>query len=269
MNLFCVTNHTPLQLRDWLQKHGEIDSPNDVNIHPVGIPLDKKPKKKFLLILNLQDMLRGMEKLNSKEYKNTIVFLFCAPFRAIELDNAVMLDSAVSEDRFKFELGKLRFKSYKDALKKPITTARNPDKYLYTIVEDVKEGSFLTPLMTFIYTLPRSTLQTPVKEAVVLHVWHGKTLDKALAERQIELSAKQKSNLVEILESKGSQYIEALKFFKAKRKEDKKYPLKSLEKLYKVQAYELAYLRKIKDGLKTYGKNAGKTTLDLSGKGAK
>jgi hypothetical protein len=242
--------------------------PKDCYIHPVGIPLSEKPKKETVLLLNLQDFIRNSAVLNSKSYEKTRVFLFCAPFRAVELSNNTVLDSVQDpEEKFKFQFTKLSYKSIKNRLKETSETSkRDPEKYLYALVEDLKEGSFLTPLLTFIYTLPKSTHQTPVKEAVVMCVWSGKKLLDSLKERGVSLSDKQFEKLDAILKDKGQPYREALKFFREKRKIDPKYAIKNLEKLYAVQAYEIAYLRKIKESLKTYGKNAGKTTLDISGK---
>jgi hypothetical protein len=267
MKLFTVTNHTPLQLRDWLIKNEKL-SPEDFYIHPLGTKFPERPKRKYSLILNLQDLYRNVEVLNSKSYKDYVVFLFCAPFRAIELENSTMLDCVQNERNiFKFDFQNLKIAFFKKSLAAVGgKVERQVDKYLYKIVEDVREGSFLTPLMTFLYKLNKQTHQIPVKEVVVDYIWNGKPIKEGLKIRGVELGPKHFDQLGSILTGPGAVYRDAIKFYKKKRKEDPKYAIKSLEKLYKVQAYELTYLRKIKDSIKVYGSNSGKTTGQLAKK---
>jgi hypothetical protein len=264
MKLFSITNHTPMQLRNWLVKYEKIEL-QDVYIHPVGLTFPEKPKKKIVVVLNLQDFYRGLSILNNKQHSDVAVFLFCAPFRAIELSGIVNLDFVQNERlKYKFDYTSINLKLYRKSLP-VLSVERAEDKFLYSIIEDVSSGSLLTPLMTFLYTLPKATHQTPVKESVVNFIWNGKPVDKSLESLGISLSTSQMAKLSLILEGEGAEYRRAIKHYKVKKKENKDFQLKSLSKQFKVQDYELSYLKKINSSSARYGKNVGRTTKELAG----
>lgn len=263
MKLFCITNHSPVQVQAFLDKTDEI-KPGRIHIHPVGSEIEKAPTKPYLFLLNITDFLRNQDTLNSKKYTNTIVFLFTSPFRAIELTNATLLDVEQHERHtYKYVFRSLQKANYVRGLKRETDKVeRSEDFYLYKIVEDVKYGSLLTPLMTFIYTLPKSTHQTPVKEAVVNYLFGKKgKITKYLAKKQVELGPKSLAKLEDILSSEpGQAYKKALEYQRV-------HPDKStkiLEKKFDVKSYELKYLRKILASQKFYKQTRGKTTRELS-----
>lgn len=244
MKLFCITNHSPVQVQAFLDKTDTI-KPGRIHVHPVGSELDQSPTKPYLFLLNINDFLKNQEILNSKKYAKTIVFLFTSPFKAIELTNATLLDVELHDRHtYKYTFRTLQKVHYVRGLKRDADAVeRSQDFYLYKIVEDVKHGSLLTPLMTFIYTLPKSTHQTPVKEAVVNFLF-GKSdnVIKYLSKKDIELGPKVLQKLEDILQSEpGMAYKQAIKYYK----EHPEASTKQLEKKFDVKSYELKYLKKI------------------------
>ncbi len=263
MKLFCITNHSPLQVQVFLEK-AQGTKTNNIYVHPVGSDLTKEPMKPFMFLLNISDFLKNQVRLNNKYYKETIIFLFTSPFRAIELSNAVMLDVEQNKKHtYKYTFRSLQKGLYTKGLAEPIEKIeRNEDYYLYKIVEDVKYGSLLTPLMTFIYTLPKTTHQTQVKEAVVNYLFGSKTdIAKQLEKKKVTLGAKTMVKLETILNSEpGLAYKKAIEY----HKENPEKAIKVLEKKFDVKSYELKYLKKILASQKFYKKSIDKTTKELS-----
>jgi hypothetical protein len=250
MYCFGVCNNSPDSVLLSLKKKKYISDNSEVSVVEVGKTLSgKKPKNKFIFVLSIGDFLRNAEILNSKAYVNARVFVFASPIRINELDGIVPLDMEQDPTAkgFGFTLQSLQLSKYAGALKREqAQVKRNTRKHLTILTDSVKIGSLLAPLMTFIYSLPSSTLQTPTKKAVADILVNGVDLElisKLSISDKNALSVKAKQKLLSILESElGQKYIQAFKDYK--KVKDTKGPtgLQSIAKKYEISLYELKYL---------------------------
>lgn len=250
MYAFGLSNHSPGQAIDRLLSKGIISDESDIAVLPAGTRLreNKKPIRDVIFVMSILDFRRNLPVFNSRKYSGAKVFLFASALRINELSEVVALDYDTNPAAagLGFNARKdLNLSLYKRVLQSPGTQEVEHTKinYLNTLTDNVKRGSLLTPLMTFIYTLPSATHQTPVKEAVArfLHGNHSLPwLDERLNElRDIRVTPKMRDKLKEILTSEiGENYRQA---FKDSKTED----LESVCKRLQTSDYEMRYIKSI------------------------
>lgn len=161
MNVIGVANHTPDKIVVGLRKRGL-----SVRILHVGGDLPKRNNKDVTLFLTVGDFRRNMELLNTKAYANSVGILFASPIMLYRFTGIVPLDYKESADvhleAFEFIQPDLTSALAREA--EPITYDCHAD-YADKVLEKVQSFTgILTPFMTFIYSMPSSTHQKPVKE---------------------------------------------------------------------------------------------------------
>ncbi len=246
MYCFGVSNHSPEKVLDILITKGVIPNASAVSIVPVGKVLaDKSPKRKIIFVVSISDLFRNLAVLNGDSYSNVQVFVFASPLRINELEGCTALDitPSVASKGVGFNLlPTLAIAKYRSALKgQPVVTKRAVAQYLTILTDNVKHGSLLTPLMTLIYTLPKSTHQTPVKEAVAKY-FHGSSLATTYKVLTDLLSEKSFVKLTDLLESSiAESYRNAMKDLKAKDNAS----LSSICTKWGTSDYEIRYLQSV------------------------
>lgn len=274
MHAFGISNHSPQQTIAFLRAFDEIKSEGDVAIVPSGTILkEKKPTKLFLFIISIQDFFKNAKVLNSQDYKDAQVFVFASPLRIRELKNCVSLDTEPSQEaaglivRLKHKLDR---NAYKKGLKESVFDVRRQDtKFLTSLIENIKQGSLLNPLMTFIYTLPSSTHQTPIKQLCAAYFYEGLSFEKLEAKiakiKDITISEKVVARMKEILTSDiGNTYKKFFKEYKTLEVKGKVSSLESMCKKAGTSPYEVRYLLSVSEEAVRRGKSKGKSIQDLN-----
>ncbi len=259
MYCFGVSNHSPDQALHFLQRRKIVAEQSEIAIVPSGTLLstEKKPSRKFLFILSVSDFYRNLKTLNSVNYANVQLFVFASPLRVAELTHCTPLDFEPhpANEGLGFLLRKdINLADYKLRLKNKEggtpTVQINKKKYLTLLTDNVKHGSLLNPLMTFLYTLPSSTHQTPVKEAVVDYLYKGDSwaaLEQMLDDiKGVIISKRIRDRLKEILQdASGTNIRAAFKEYRAGKKAGKAPLWSSLAKTHSVSEYEMKYLKSV------------------------
>jgi hypothetical protein len=270
MHCFGITNHSPDQALRFLTTKKVIKDSSEVAIVPSGTILKegKKPVRPILFILTVMDFYRNVEVLNSKKYEGAQVFVFASPLRIRELANIVPLDFEVNAATagLGFILKKeLDLNAYRKGCKVDAQEVkRKTAEYLTMLTDNVKRGSLLNPLMTFLYTLPSATHQTPVKEAVAMYLYKGKSFEK-LEEmldgiKGVIISKRVRDKLKEILKSEvGENYRAAFKAFRESKDDGKTPALQAICKKFGTSDYEMKYLRSIVEAATANKPSRGKT----------
>lgn len=253
MYAFGLSNHSPDQAMNSLVSKGIIDDPSEIAVLPAGIRLkeNKKPIRQVMFILSVSDFIRNLTVLNSVKYESVQVFIFASPLRIRELQNVTALDFDVNPTAnglgftmrkdFNMPLYKRTVKGESAENVKKIST-----QYLSMLTDNVKRGSLLNPLMTFIYTLPSSTHQTPIKEAVAKYFYKYltyKRFEESLDElRNINITKRVRDRLKDILTSDvGENYKAAFKALAT----EKDASIKSVCEKFHTSEYEMKYIQSI------------------------
>jgi len=277
--MFCfgVANSSPEKALAFLEAKGTIKSPSDVTVVPVGRVLsgEKAPKRNVVFIICIADLFRNLKVLNGPLYRDVQVFVFASPLRINELQNCTHLDldPDVANRGIGFRLAHtLSSVKYKAALKRDpaLPVRRDNGQYLTVLTDNVKHGSLLTPLMTFIYTLPRATHQTPVKEALA-KFFFGTSVQSALEDELAKFLSEK--NLIKVRDLVTSEvartYRDAFRDYREKIKGGEKINLKSLCNRWNVNDYEMKYVLSVIEGMKNRGHLRGKSMKDIQSKGLK
>jgi len=250
-HFFGVSNHSPDQVISFLKKRNAVKSGSDVAIitHGTVFKADRSFKRKIIFIISVIDFFKNIEVLKAKgdDYQ---VFLFASPLRISEVLGMSALDFEPDNEYkgMSYRLTVLNEDLYRKDLKLPGSTEvkRDTRKYLATLINSAKQGSFLNPLMTFIYTLPRASHQTPVKEVVATGIYRGWTSDKvfeAIGAKGLVLTRRAADLLENIIQSEMAHaYVEAFKMYKAEKKKGATVNIKSICKQTSTSDYEMRYL---------------------------
>lgn len=258
MHCFGISNHTPEQALVALQKRQVVSEMSEVAIVPAGTVLntEKKPSRQILFILNTSDFYRNLKTLNSPRYEKAHVFVFASPLRIAELSSCVPLDFEANPAAkglgylLKKDINVAEYKSRVKKVTAPV--ARMHTRYLTLLTDSVKHGSLLNPLMTFLYTLPSSTHQTPVKEAVAIYLYKGGAWAK-LEElldgiKGVIINKRIRDRLKDILKSpEGDNMRAAFKELRAAKGEAKAPSWAQLAKRHTVTEYEMKYIKSVFD----------------------
>lgn len=261
--MYCigVSNHSPEQVAIFLRKKKVIADVSDIHIVPVGTKLTQKKRssKNHIFLVNISDFLRNAEILNSNRYDGKAVFIFSSAIRLNELVDIYAWDYEALPDKPGFRMFKLELSRYRQAIKKDVNTVRrNSDKYLTVLTDKIKAGSLLTPLMTFIYTLPSATHQAPIKRAIADYLYNGKSfkaLEKEFDKLDLSLSSKARDKLKEILLSEvGENYRSAFREIRQSKEDGKAKPIQRICRTHGTSDYEINYIRSIVEDSKISAK---------------
>jgi hypothetical protein len=218
----------------------------------------KDVKTKHVFILTYPDFIRNLKRLNSTKFNGVNVYLFAPAIKAKMLKPAKFLDMSFKTKNV--NLVKSTFVLPELDLLKGILSADIVDKPVGLIYEDfqarlidnIKNGSLLNPLMTLIYSLKAGT-QIKAKAVIFAWLFSGKkitVLEKNLDNMESwgKLSKRFKTQLVEVLKTEmGKAYREVFakigELHEAK-KVDKTVTFNpgAIAKKAKLDAYEIRYI---------------------------
>lgn len=265
--MFCfgVSNHSIDAVIAFLQKHRIVAQPSEIAIVSFGTKLsEKRPlKNKVVFLTNISDFLRNYRILN-KTGEGKYVFLFASPLRVREYDCIVPLDFVQSTEyrNMAYRLTGLDARHlHKDALQPVTAIKRNSADYLTKLIDSVKSGSLLNPLMTFIYMLPKSSHQTPVKESIAMGFlcnWNRQKVFDDIHTKGLQLGKKATSLLTDILDSEvAGFYREAFALYNKEKKIGTP-NLVSISKKFNVSDYEMRYMLHVVDAYDKVNGSRGK-----------
>jgi len=269
MLCFGISNSAPEVILDLLVQKGIARSRSSVAVVASGSTLDPelKPKRPIVFVLNTSDLMHNLRVLNSDLYLGTRVFIFASPLRLRELQGCTVLDMVedVANRGLAFKLlNTPNMTPVKSPRAQDAEVKRQKTQYLTALVDNVRRGSLMTPLMTFIYTLPRATQQTPVKEAVAKHLYNGTRVELVVKNLSALLSEKNCEKLVEILESEAAaKYRTAFQALRDKTVAS----LKTACTRYDVTDYEMQYLMSVVGVSKANVALRGKSLKTIQAKG--
>lgn len=272
--MFCygVCNHSPDQVVTFLTKRKVIQSLADVELITAGTILKKTPKSSVVFFLSISDFLRNVQFINGDKMEQHQVFVFGSPLRLNELNDCYILDMEHNPScrGLGFTLlHRLDVAKYRQA-RKSQDVHRKTHEYLTVLTDNIKVGSLLGPLMTYIYTLPSSSHQTPVREAVCRFIYYGKPLSEltnVLDEiKGIVISKRTHQALMEILDSEvGRNYVSAFKEYREKKKDGSNVNLAPLCRKFNVHDFEMKYIKaNVEDNRRSTSKTKGKKTDDAA-----
>lgn len=244
MTVFGIANHSPDFVLLYLVKKQKVPE-SDISFVAPNTKLSKKSKSKYFIFLSASALRRNLSKVN----KIDAIGLVCAPpMKLNDFAGVIPLDFEESDSPHieGFNLSKLKITAKKlrsigqDVKHSPVD---------YALVVQEKVESFtgiLTPFMTFVYTMPSSTHQKPVKELACNWLVGGGTVaqlesDFAKMTRGVHMTDKQKDRFLTLVTSEP-----ALAYQKALQ-EAKKYSIDSIEfrnvaDKHAVSAYEMRYM---------------------------
>jgi hypothetical protein len=245
MVLFGLANTTPEQFLVWMVRKGIISSTSEVAVIPTNAYLkSRSPTKKFLLATSVTSLRRNLNLLNSKPYSEVSIFIFGSALALSNLKGLHALDYKHSDlSPVMFDVLSPTLARYKSGLgKHRVSCSVETVDFLKLLTDSVKLGSLLNPLMTFIYTLPSSTHQTPAKIHIARAIYYGHSQSKflnALDSESVGFSPRVRNRLVELLMSDiGVNYTEAFATYRS-------HGLNEACSKHNVNSYELAYLASI------------------------
>jgi hypothetical protein len=248
MHCYGIANSSPDTVLNLLTRKGFINDASDISVIQVGTTLtQKKPRRKYLFILNQFDLLHNKSVLNSEDYNDVRVFVFASPLRLVELKGVTFLDISpdMKHDSYGFLLrDKIDYKLIRRSKQQPVT--KDKCRYVMHLTNAIKEGSLLTPLMTFIYTLPVSTLQIPAKVAACNALFYGKVkylhdILESITDNPI--SEHQYTKLVDLLNSDiAKKFQKAFAEYRERKDNGSPTAVKSIATRHKVSDYEMRYI---------------------------
>ena len=242
MNVVGSGYHAPDFILVTLTKNGVVADKIDL----IDRALSIRSKRTHFIFLGAGPLRRSLEQVNSKAYVGKVGIVCDTPIALMAFSGILPLDYTASAD-FHIEAFELHDEINRTVLKagdRPVALER------IDVVDQVvsKVDSFtsiLSTLMTFVYTMPNSTHQKPVKELACS--WLASTADQSELKqrintlaRQIVLTDKQKSRLYEILTSPAAaEYKRAMQSIKSDA------DVQAVAMQSKLSAYEIRYIMHI------------------------
>ena len=250
-HVFGVANHSPCQIRSALVKSGIVEKASAMSILMPGASLAQTTKHKVVLVLCIQDLMRNLRFVNSDQYKGHKFLVFGSPVLLGDLHGVHPLDYKPEPDARTHGYALLPLKraalgSIAKASYDPVRKVKG--SFMSKLIGTVIKGSLLGPLMTYIYTLPSSTHQTPVKHIIAQWLYSGKDLHdlgRMLDSlRHIQITPKIKARFAELLSTEAACCFQQV--FAAYKKNPKtsngQDALPQICKQHGVDAYEVRYL---------------------------
>lgn len=240
--VFGIANHSPDDVVAALLRYRTAAQASDIGILP---PMSKADTRhKFLLVLSTDDLARNMTRLDASGVK---VFVFSNPIDLVSFSGVVNLDF-VPVDDFAFNYQTLDLS--KVAKSKAGLVHRVPSPFLTDLINSVKFGSLLNPLMTFIYSLS-SQNQNLVKQLTVAYLYQGQSIQKFSTLLAPHLTERAINKLVSILDTSiGSSYAKALQSIRELRKKKSAVDISKVASETSTSSYELSYMLSVLDSVK-------------------
>lgn len=237
--VFGVANHSPEVLVTALLGSSLHIQPSDIGILPETSKADTNFK--YLLILSTSDLSRNLSRLSGSKSR---AIVFSNPIDLMSFSGITYLDFS-TEDNFTFQYTDLDMNAVQKTM--PSSIVRKASSYLTRLIDNVKQGSLLNPLMTVIYSLP-SQSQNVVKCLVIKHLAASTSttrLSKCLLEH---LPQRNVDRLLSIVDTEiGRFYSEAFGHIKQLRKRRQTVDLSSVAAATQTSTYELSYMLSVLD----------------------
>lgn len=249
MRTIGVTDHAPDKVALMFRDKLGVD-PSDV-MFLLGERLPKKTRKTYVFFLDSNTFRLNLNKVNSQHYRDKVGVVFGSPLALKDFEGIKFADFQESFDEhinafeIGFNLNKPDVKTY------DVEVHHSQEDYGTKVIRKLESFTgILTQFMTFVYTMPSSTHQKPVKE-MACNWLVGNTNEKDL-KRKVDylcldcpLSDKQIERLMYLLTSESARtYKAALQ--EAKLLSNRNGPeFVDIVNRYKVSGYELRYVLSI------------------------
>ena len=182
---------------------------------------------KWAFILTFEDFRRNLYTLNSCKYRKLRVVLFSSDIRLRMIDGILRIDLDNVGD---FVV--------------PSTYKIN-DTLLDDLVADSIRGSLLNSLMTWIYKLPKVSLQTSVKNIIIRWLFDGNGNIHEISDHLMNVrhvTNKMLSDVIFILDSDAARnYILVFKHVKKNLQDADMQQIKDVSSKFSVDSFEVAY----------------------------
>ena len=267
MICFGIGNNSPDKILSALVKRQVVASESEVGILSFGKLLGETPKRAVIFVLSITDLFHNLRVLNSPNYADVQIFVFASPLRLNELGGCTLLDiETLSHHPLNgMKLGPPNWLRHRTGFRQGSRPVKREDRlYLTVLTDNVKRGSLLTPLMTFIYTLPGAQSQTMVKESIARYLSGLLSLEKLKVETS-QLGAKHKVTLDNLVTSDiAHNYRNAFSDWH-KLPQEQRNQRKTLENLcttHGTSLYEIRYLLSVMKSMDDRKHFRGKTIPD-------
>jgi hypothetical protein len=249
MRLLISCNNIP----DTVQKmFAELDK-DSITYLEVNSKVPKKLKTDTLFLLSFSDFKRNLVRLNSEEYLKKTVVLFAPIVKVKYLTHAYFLDVKSDKGMYSItsEYKNLCIENLERQLSKPFkkrTVKEENTEFKYLLIDGVRSGSLLNPLMTLLYSV-KAEGSVKIKEMVLSWLVSPKQ-DIASLSKQLKssyewgtVSSKFCGALIELLSSDlGQRYKMVLSKIEAIKATGEKPNTVALAKKHEVDDYELRYI---------------------------
>lgn len=235
--VFGVANHTPEAVVKALLRSRLAKSPAEVGIVSVGATADVSFR--FILFLTPTDLLRNAVRLSRSE---SHAFVFSNPIDLTSIKGLNPLDFTPMDD-FTFSYHPLNILQVNKC--SPGRVTRVESKFLPRLINHVRHGSLLNPLMTYIYGLSSSNQQF-VKEEAIAYLYFGRSVQSLRRALSKVLTAAAIAKLEDVLVTHvGDSYRTAFAEIRQLRKTSTPFDLKVLSNRTGTTPYELSYMLSI------------------------
>lgn len=233
---FGVANHSPDAVLPLLQRAQIVSAPENIQIVARDAKYHRRKNKAAIVFLSVRDFRRAVRKLATQKPLHIFIFDSSVALSQVDvtpLDYNKPTSGAIRSSFVKISITTLRKTKLRSV------THFSKEKTLHSMIEQVRTGSLLNPLMSFLYTLP-ATAQTRIKKKVAEWLYDSKSeaaLEKMLDSKEISISEKALKRLKDILFSEaGKKYHD---FFRLMSLDSN---IKSRASEYGVDPYEVSYL---------------------------
>ncbi len=247
---FGVAHHSPEEVVTSLLRSRIVKRACDIGVLPPASRTDATFK--FLFLLSTEDFVRNLKRLQGTSVKT---FIFSDPISLSSFNGVRGIDYQ-TVDAFSFNYLPLDVTGVTKSTSVPVT--RSTESFLPNLIESVKHGSLLNPLMTFIYSLA-SVNQSAVKIAVVSYLYHGHKTQKLIDVLSTRLTERTVDKLLRILAtSVTASYAAALQTVKLLRKQRTAIVIDEIARASGTSAYELSYMLSLIDEASSYSDSFNK-----------
>jgi hypothetical protein len=237
--------HAPDALAVFLKTQLRI-TPRQIAFVSVGCTLPKKPAAKCLIFLSVAALKNHLTLVNSHPYENVVGAVCDSVLALNNITGVTPLDYGMSEN---FHLDGFVLSALQtDVLASHGATVSIKDaEFEQVVIEKVQSfKGFLTTFMTFIYTMPNATHQTPLKELACR--WLAGVQDVNTLEREfhlliddIKLSEQKQTRFLALLSSElALLYKEVLRRVANVEMDSKEFY--AIVNEAEVSAYEIRYI---------------------------
>ena len=252
-NVFGIANHSPDRVIEVLGKMGVIAKPSAVTILPEGSNLKSAPKHKIILMLSVRDLMRNLRAVNGQDFKDHKFVVFDSPMQLGDVTGVLPIDYAPDPQHRAHGYMMMPLKrSSLSVLSKPtkktsVPIKRDGEEFVMRLINTVTKGSLLNPLMTFIYTLPSSTHQGPIKKTVAKWLYSGKPISNLFEEldalKEIQVTPRIKERFRDLLDTEiGRNFQAAFSDYRKALRVNREVSVGPICKQNQVDPYEVRYL---------------------------